>query len=208
MSRTARVFFALVLVVAVSACASTGEVKMKTTTQSVDPGTSVTLQGKPFRLLGEPLKVGKPLPSVELTDAMTMKPVDLSKESGSILLLSVVVSTDTPVCEEQTHYLGEQGGKLPASVRRIVISRDTPFAQKRFAKEAHLENLQYLSDYKTGAFGQATGLLIENLTFLARSIIIVDRQGVVRYIQVVPEETNLPDMDAAFAKATELASAP
>ena len=88
-----------------------------------------------------------------------------------------MVSTDTPVCEEQTHYLGEQGGKLPASVRRIVISRDTPFAQKRFAKEAHLENLQYLSDYKTGAFGQATGLLIENLTFLARSIIIVDRQG-------------------------------
>jgi thiol peroxidase len=208
MSRTARVFFALVLAIAVSACASTGEVKMKTTTQSVDPGTSVTLQGKPFRLLGEPLKVGKSLPSVELTDAMTMKPVDLSKERGSILLLSVVVSTDTPVCEEQTHYLGEQGSKLPASVRRIVISRDTPFAQKRFAKEAHMENLQYLSDYKTGAFGQATGLLIENLTFLARSIIIVDRQGVVRYIQVVPEETNLPDMDAAFAKATELASAP
>ena len=208
MSRTARVFFALALAIAVSACASTGEVKMKTTTQSVDPGTSVTLQGKPFRLLGEPLKVGKPLPSVELTDAMTMKPVDLSKERESILLLSVVVSTDTPVCEEQTHYLGEQGGKLPASVRRIVISRDTPFAQKRFAKEANLENLQYLSDYKTGAFGQATGLLIENLTFLARSIIIVDRQGVVRYIQVVPEETNLPDMDAAFAKATELASAP
>ena len=208
MSRIARVFFALVLAIAVSACASTGEVKMKTTTQSVDPGTSVTMQGKPFRLLGEPLKAGKPLPSVELTDAMTMKPVDLSKERGSILLLSIVVSTDTPVCEEQTHYLGEQGGKLPASVRRIVISRDTPFAQKRFAKEAHLENLQYLSDYKTGAFGQATGLLIENLTFLARSIIIVDRQGVVRYIQVVPEETNLPDMDAAFAKATELASAP
>jgi thiol peroxidase len=208
MSRIARVFFALVLAIAVSACASTGEVKMKTTTQSVDPGTSVTMQGKPFRLLGEPLKAGKPLPSVELTDAMTMKPVDLSKERGSILLLSIVVSTDTPVCEEQTHYLGEQGGKLPASVRRIVISRDTPFAQKRFAKEAHLENLQYLSDYKTGAFGQATGLLIENLTFLARSIIIVDRQGIVRYIQVVPEETNLPDMDAAFAKATELASAP
>ncbi len=208
MIRKTHAFMAVVLSVYMSACASTAEMKMKMTSQSVDPGTSVTLQGKPFRLLGESLKVGKPLPSVELTDAMTMKTVDLSKEKGSILLLSIVVSTDTPVCEEQTHYLGEQGGKLPASVRRIVISRDTPFAQKRFAKEAHLENLQYLSDYKTGAFGQATGLLIENLTFLARSIIIVDRQGVVRYIQVVPEETNLPDMDAAFAKATELASAP
>jgi thiol peroxidase len=208
MSRTARACFALVLVFAVSACASTGEVKMKMTTQSVDPGTSVTMQGKPFRLLGEPLKVGKPLPSVELVDAMTMKPVDLSKERGNVLLLSIVVSTDTPVCEEQTHYLGEQGSKLPASVRRIVISRDTPFAQKRFAREAHLENLQYLSDYKTGAFGQATGLLIEHVMLLARAVVIVDRQGIVRYIQVTPEVASLPDMDAAFARATELVNAP
>jgi thioredoxin-dependent peroxiredoxin len=208
MNRTARACFALVLAAAVSACASTGEVKMKMTTQSVDTGTAVTLQGKPFRLLGEPLKVGKPLPSVELVDAMTMKPVDLSKERGSILLLSIVLSTDTPVCEEQTHYLGEQGSKLPASVKRIVISRDTPFAQKRFAREAHLENLQYLSDYKTGAFGQATGLLIENVMLLARAVIIVDRQGIVRYIQVTPEVASLPDMDAAFARATELANLP
>lgn len=208
MSRKARACLVLMLAIAVSACASMSEVKMKTTTQSVDPGTGVTLQGKPFRLLGEPLKVGKPLPSVELTDAMTMKPVDLSKEKGSILLLSVVTSVDTPVCEEQTHYLGEQGSKLPASVRRIVISRDTTFAQKRFAKEARLENLQYLSDYKTGAFGQATGLLIEQVMLLARAVIIVDRQGIVRYIQVTPEIASLPDMDAAFAKATELANTP
>jgi thiol peroxidase len=178
------------------------------TTQSVDPGTSVTMQGKPFRLLGEPLRVGKPLPFVELVDAMTMKPVDLSKERGNVLLLSIVVSTDTPVCEEQTHYLGEQGSKLPASVRRIVLSRDTPFAQKRFAKEANLENLQYLSDYKTGAFGQATGLLIEQVMLLARAVVIVDRQGIVRYIQVTPEVASLPDMDAAFARATLLANAP
>jgi thiol peroxidase len=208
MSRIARIFSLLVLVIALSACASMSEVMKKMTTQSVDPGTSVTMRGKPFRLLGEPLKVGKPLPSVELIDAMTMKPVDLSKERGSILLLSVVTSLDTPVCEEQTHYLSEQGGKLPASVKRIVISRDTPFAQKRFAKEAHLENLQYLSDYKAGAFGQATGLLIEHVMLLARAVIIVDRQGIVRYIQVTPEVASLPDMDAAFAKATELANTP
>jgi thioredoxin-dependent peroxiredoxin len=208
MNRTARLCFALVLVAAVSACASTGEVRMKMTTESVDPGTGVTMRGKPFRLLGEPLKAGKPLPSVELIDAMTMQPVDLSRERGSILLLSVVTSLDTPVCEEQTHYLSEQGSKLPASVKRIVISRDTPFAQKRFAREAHLENLQYLSDYKTGAFGQATGLLIENVMLLARAVLIADRQGIVRYIQVTPEIASLPDMDAAFRKATELANTP
>ena len=172
---------------------------------SSKPGAQVTFKGNFLNLLGSPLSVGKPLPSVEVVDAMTMKPVDLSKEKGSLLFLSIVPSLDTPVCEEQTHYLGEKGKKLPASVKRIVISRDTPFAQKRFAKEAKLTNLQYLSDYKQGDFGRSTGLLTDGLMLLARSVILVDKQGIVRYIQVVPEMTHLPDMEKAFEKATELA---
>lgn len=208
MSRTKHVCLTLVLAAAVSACAATNEMKARMTSQSVDPGTAVTLQGNPHKLVGQPLKVGMPLPSVYLTDASTMKPVDLAAQKGSVLLLSVVTSLDTPICEEQTHYLGEQGSKLPASVRRIVISRDTPFAQKRFAREARLESLQYLSDYKNCAFGQATGLLMEGLMLLARAVVLVDRQGIVRYIQVTPEVASLPDMDAAFARASELARAP
>jgi len=172
---------------------------------SSKPGAQVTFKGNSLNLLGSPISVGKPLPSVEVVDAMTMKPVDLSKEKGSLLFLSIVPSLDTPVCEEQTHYLGEKGDRLPGSVRRIVISRDTPFAQKRFAKEAKLMDLQYLSDYKQGDFGKSTGLLTEGLMLLARSVILVDKQGIVRYIQVVPEMTHLPDMEKAFEKATELA---
>ena len=126
---------------------------------SSEPGTQVAFKGNGVKLLGSPISVGKPMPSVEVVDAMTMKGVDLSKERGSVLILSIVPSLDTPVCEEQTHYLGEKGDKLPASVKRMVISRDTPFAQKRFAKQAKLTNLQYLSDYKQGDFGRSTGLL-------------------------------------------------
>jgi thiol peroxidase len=172
---------------------------------SVQPGTQVAFKGKPVNLLGSPIAVGKPLPSVELVDAMSMSNVDLSKERGSVLLLSIVPSLDTPVCEKQTHYLGETGDRMPKSVKRIVISRDTPFAQKRFAKEAKLTNLQYFSDYKQGDFGRSTGLLTEGLMLIARSVIVVDKQGVVRYIQVVPEMSHLPDMDRAFAKVNELA---
>jgi thiol peroxidase len=109
------------------------------------------------------------------------------------------------VCEEQTHYLGEQGDKLPPQVKRITISRDTPFAQKRFSEEARIMNIRFHSDYKEGEFGRATGLLIEESRLLARSVILVDREGVVRYVQVVPEISNLPDMDTAFEKALELA---
>ncbi|MDX9822684.1 MAG: redoxin family protein, partial [Syntrophales bacterium] len=97
------------------------------------------------------------------------------------------------------------GDRLPKEIRRNTISRDTPFAQKRFAKEAKLEDVQYLSDYKEGACGRATGLLLEGDMLLARSILIVDREGKIRYIQVVPELSHLPNMESAFQKAEELA---
>lgn len=192
------------LMVMIFSCTTT-QPKIPMDMASATPGEQVNLRGKPIKLLGSPVTLGKPLPSVELVDAMTMNSVDLSKGRGSVLLLSIVPSLDTPVCEEQTHYLGEKGNALLQSVKRIVISRDTPFAQKRFAKEARLTNLQYLSDYKQGEFARSTGLLTEGLMLFARSVIIVDKQGVVRYIQVVPEMTHLPDMERAFEKAIELA---
>jgi thiol peroxidase len=200
-----KILFLLFSLIFLAFSCATTQPKIPMDMASAIPGEQVNFRGKPIKLLGSPVTVGKPLPSVELVDAMSMSNVDLSKERGSVLLLSIVPSLDTPVCEEQTHYLGEKGGMLPKEVRRIVISRDTPFAQKRFAKEAKLTNLQYLSDYKQGDFARSTGILTEGLMLFARSVIIVDRKGVVRYIQVVPEMTHLPDMDKAFEKANELA---
>lgn len=172
------------------------------------PAESVTFKGAQMKLIGSPVSVGQPLPSVQLVDAMTMKDVDLSQEKGSVLFLSIVPSVDTKVCEAQTHFLGEEGDKLSKEVRRITISRDTPFAQKRFATEAKLTDIQYLSDYKEGSFGRANGLLLDGLMLLARSVILVDKKGIVGYIQVVPEITHLPDMEKAFQTAIELAKEP
>ena len=136
---------------------------------------------------------------------MTMKEVNLSEERGKVLFLSVVPSLDTSVCEVQTHYLGEEGDRLSDSVQRITISRDTPFAQKRFAEEAKLTDIRYLSDYKQGGFGQSTGLLLEGLQLLTRAVILVDKHGIVRYNQVVPEITHLPELEVGFEKAIRLA---
>jgi thiol peroxidase len=143
------------------------------------------------------------LPAAVLTDAYTMKKVDLSQLKGNILLISLVPSIDTKVCEVQTHNLGEQGTRLPSGITRITISRDTPFAQKRFAEEAKLSNITFLSDYRDGSFGRSTGLLLDDLMLLARSVIVVDRQGIVRYIQVVPELSHLPDLEAAYSTKAE-----
>jgi thiol peroxidase len=172
---------------------------------SVEPGSVVQRGDKRFPLLGTPISRGDSLPSVSLVDAMKMKDVYLSEERGKVLFLNIVPSLDTPVCDAQTHYLGEEGDKLPDLVERITISRDTPFAQKRFAKEAKLTDLRYLSDYREGEFGRSVGLLMDGLKLLARSVILVDTRGKVRYIQVVPEITHMPDMEAAFLKAAQLA---
>jgi len=202
--KTAMSCFTLVFAFLLGGCA-TLQPKPPVDRTTVNPGTSVSRGGKSLALSGTPISKGKPLPSVAMVDAMTMKEVDLSQERGQILFLSIVPSVDTKVCEAQTHTLGEEGDRLPASIQRITISRDLPFAQKRFAEEANLTDLRYLSDYKAGDFGKAIGLLVDEMKLLARAVVIVDRQGLVRYIQVVPEITHLPDMETAFEKAIELA---
>lgn len=198
LARTAFVLFLL------AGCASAGRVAIPVDTASSIPGTSVTARGVSQQLIGTPLQVGGTLPSAPLVDAFTMKQADLTQLKGRILILSIVPSIDTKVCEAQTHYLGEEGARLSPDIMRIVISRDTPFAQKRFAEEAKLTGLTFLSDYREGAFGRATGLLVRESMLLARAVIVVDRDGIVRYIQVVPELSHLPDMEAAFAKAETL----
>ena len=162
------------------------------------------MNGETLKLTGTALHVGEPLPAAVLTDAYTMKKVDLSQLKGNVLLISLVPSIDTKVCEVQTHNLGEQVTRLPSGITLISISRDTPFAQKRFAEEAKLSNITFLSDYRDGSFGRSTGLLLDDLMLLARSVIVVDGQGIVRYIQVVPELSHLPDLEAAFSKAESL----
>jgi thiol peroxidase len=173
--------------------------------KTVSPGTSVEKQGKRLSLVDNGIQLGQQLPETALVDAISMQSINLREYQGEVLLLSIVPSIDTKVCEAQTHYLGEEGDTLPPTVKRITISRDTPFAQSRFAEEAKLTDIWYLSDYKEGSFGRSVGLLLDGPRLLARSVIIVDKHGIVRYIQVVPDITHLPDMEKAFSKAVELA---
>lgn len=200
------VFTCLILFI-LSGCAKSSVNKMPVDIETSTPGGTVTLQGKTVRLAGTPLRVGNPLPATTLIDAFTMKKVDLSQLKGKVLILSLVPSLDTKVCEAQTHKLGEMGSRLPADITRITVSRDTPFAQKRFAEEAKLTGITYLSDYREGSFGRSTGLLQEESMLLARAVIVVDKEGVVRYIQVVPELSHLPDMETVFNKANTLFTA-
>jgi len=168
---------------------------------SVEPGTSVSRNGTKVLLEQGVLKLNGTLPAVALTDA-NWQPYTF-KADGKVKLVSIVPSLDTRVCEQQTHLLGEADG-LDRRIERVTVSRDLPAAQKRFALESNLNNIAYYSDYRAGAFGHAAGLLMRDSGLLARAVAVVDGQGKVRYLQVVPDIGNLPDMERAFEVANKL----
>jgi thioredoxin-dependent peroxiredoxin len=188
--RWARYFILTILLLTISINAHSGD-------------TRITLRGEPLTLMGEPLQVGQTLPEISLPDR-SLKMVDLKSLQGKVTLLSVVPSLDTPTCEEQTHILSEKNEGLDQTARLITLSRDLPFAQKRFAKEAKIENIRFLSDYRDAGFGHASGLLIAENRLLARAILVLDREGTIRYLEIVPDLAQLPDMNKAFDFARSL----
>jgi thioredoxin-dependent peroxiredoxin len=176
-------------------------IKVNTGTIEAGIGNNITLKGNPMPLRGRAIRIGEPLPAAMVTGG-NMAPVNIAAGNGKVRIISVVPSVDTPTCEAQTHALSEKDRKLAEQVEMVTVSMDLPFAQQRFAKEAKIKNVAFYSDYKTGEFGMNFGLMIEPLHLLARAIIVTDQNDVVRYLQVVPEVTELPDMPAAmkFAK--------
>lgn len=179
-------------------CSHTAAPSLAVDTTSVDAGSRVTQNGRELALYPGSLRVG---------DNFLQKAQGLDfKFNNKVTLINLVPSIDTKVCEEQTHQLGETE-KLAPEIDRIVISRDLPMAQKRFAAESGLENLRYYSDYKDASFGKETGTLIKGPELLTRGVLVLDREGIVRYMQLVSRIEQLPEMDKAFAFANQLATA-
>jgi thiol peroxidase len=166
-------------------------------------GHTVTFKGAPLALTGSGIKVGDKLRSVKVAKG-DLSLVNITDTKGKVRILNIVPSLDTAVCEQQTHHLSEKNSGLDKTIELITISVDTPFAQGRFAKEAKIANVTFLSDYRGGDFGKAYGLLVNDLHILARTVMVVDKNNVIRYMQITPELAQMPDMDAAFKAAKAL----
>jgi thiol peroxidase len=171
-------------------------------------GNNVLFKGKPLMLSGMAVKVGEPLRDTKLAQSdLSLIGINDTKGKGKVRIISVVPSLDTKVCEQQTHYLSEKNKGLDKMVELITVSVDTPFAQKRFSEEAKIQNVTFLSDYRGADFGKAHGLFLKDPHLLTRAILVVDKDNVVRYLQVTPELAQLPDMEAAFKFARNLVTA-
>jgi len=157
---------------------------------------------KQLTLLGPTLDVGAPLPDVTLADGK-LEPIKLATYKGKVLVLSVVPSIDTPVCESQTHHMSAAMDQMPKGVAVFTISRDLPFAQTRFAQEA-VVNTTMASDYHGGEFGRAMGLEVKETGLLGRSVWIVGADGKIAYRQIVAEQGQEPDLDEVIAAVKKI----
>ncbi len=163
---------------------------------------AVTFQGNPLTLLGNEVRPGEKAPDFAALDN-SLAPVNLSSYSGKVLVLSSVPSLDTPVCDMETRRFNSEAASLGSDVVILTISMDLPFAQKRWCGAAGVTHVTTLSDHKDASFGMNYGVLIKELRLLARAVFVVDRGGMVRYVELVKEVTHEPDYDAALKAVAE-----
>ncbi len=164
----------------------------------MERANAVTMKGNPLTLVGPELKAGDKAPDFTLLDN-NLNPVKLSDSKGHVRLMSIVPSLDTKVCDIQTVTFNRKAAEIPGNVKIYTISVDLPFAQSRYCAAKAVDKLQTLSDYKDVSFGTSYGLLIKELRLLARAVVIVDQDDIVRYVQLVPEVGNEPNYDDALA---------
>ena len=161
---------------------------------------SVKLGGNVINTSGNLPIVGEKAPDFELikNDLTISK---LSDYKGSKLVLNIFPSIDTGTCAASVRKFNESASQLK-NTKVLCISRDLPFAQKRFCGAEGLENVENLSDFKNGSFGKTYGLEIKDSAFAglhSRVVIVLDENGYVKYTEQVSEIADEPNYEAALA---------
>lgn len=156
---------------------------------------NVTFAGNPVNLVGSLPQVGEKAADFALI-AQDLSAKSLADFDGKVKVIAIYPSIDTGVCAAQNRQVNALFNEMD-DVVVLSVSRDLPFAQKRFCGAEGLENIITLSDYRAAEFGEAYGFLIDELKLLARGTVIIDKDNVVKYVEVVPEITTEPDYDKA-----------
>ncbi len=163
---------------------------------------AVTLRGNPMTLAGAEVKVGDKAPNFTLT-GNDMKPVTLADTTGKVRIIASVPSLDTPVCDTETRRFNEEAAKLDG-VEILTVSVDLPMAQKRWCGAAGADKVRTLSDYRDRNFGNAYGVLIQEILLEARAIFVVDKNDTVCYVEYVKEVSDQVNFDAALDATRKL----
>jgi thiol peroxidase len=163
----------------------------------------ITFMGNPLTLIGPSLEPGDTAPDATLLDN-DLNPVKLSSYRGKTCIISAVPSLDTPVCDMETRRFNKEAAEMSDDTVILTASMDLPFAQKRWCGASGVDQVTTLSENLGAEFGTAYGVLIKELRLLARTVFIVDKEGIIRYVQRVEENTEEPDYDAVLKALSEL----
>ena len=160
--------------------------------------------GEQLTVVGSKLAVGDTAPEFELDYLdpadQTMKQVRLSDSSGTVRLLNVVNSVDTPVCHVETRQWDRLRANLPDDVRLYTISMDLPFALSRW-QTAESVSHPTLSAHRDTSFGVDYGVLLKEWRLLQRAVFVIDGAGTIVHVEYVNDQMLVPSYDAAVAAA-------
>ncbi|MEO1485334.1 MAG: thiol peroxidase [Bacteroidota bacterium] len=160
---------------------------------------SITLGGNPANTIGELPQINTQAPDFSLTKS-DLSQASLSDYSGSKLVLNIFPSVDTGTCAKSVRQFNEEAAELE-NTKILCISRDLPFAQARFCGAEGIENVEMLSDFRTGGFGDTYGVTFGDSAFeglLSRAIVVLDENGMVKHTEQVAETADEPNYKAAL----------
>ena len=161
---------------------------------------NITLGGTPVETIGELPEIGSKAPDFKLT-GVDLEDKYLEDFAGMNIVLNIFPSIDTDVCAQSVRRFNEKASSLK-NAKVLCISKDLPFALKRFCGAEGLDNVVSLSDYKSGAFGTDYGVVFTTgpfETLLSRCIVVIDKNDNVIYTEQVSEIADEPDYKAAIS---------
>lgn len=161
------------------------------------------IKDKSFKLAGNEIRVGDKAPdfAVVANDFSLKK---FSEYRGRICLIASAPSLDTSVCDREARRFNEEAANLGDDVSILTISMDLPYAQRRWCGAVDNVRVEVLSDHRDADFGKKFGVLVEELRILARAVFVVDREGVVRYTELVKVIADEPDYEKVLQAVREL----
>ena len=154
---------------------------------------NITMKGNALKVEGRCIEEGAVLPSFKLTGT-DMGDVTNATFAGKVLVLISIPSIDTPVCATETKRFNKEATSLSQDVAVVAVSRDLPFAFKRW----YVSRIVTLSDYKYRLFGKEFGVELPDLGILARAVFVADRSGNVVHVEYVTEVAQEPDYEAVL----------
>jgi thiol peroxidase len=157
------------------------------------------MQGKPVKIIGEFIQVGSVAPDFELVKT-DLSSFSLKELNGKNVVLNIFPSLDTSVCASSVRKFNQLAAGLPDTVV-LAISKDLPFAHSRFCTAEGITNVIPLSDFRYSNFDQDYGLRMMDgplAGLLARAVVVIGKDGKVKYTELVPEITQEPTYEKAL----------